>query len=432
MTALQDTAASIVDSVAGRIEAPARVASLTLGSIDGGPETATTPPWNIAGGLLGGALLFAELGQDSSEHRRTLHAYLDFAARFGARADAAKGLLRGPAGLAFVAESAARSSTDYARLRADLDPLVQRAVESKIEARTRARGPGHASFAGYDVVTGLTGLGRYLLLRGPSQRSTLDQLLTHLIDFTHPRVVEGVELPGWWVDHAPFADPTGYDGRGHANLGMAHGICGPLALLSVAWLRGVRLPGHASAICRIMDWLLRWRAVDEDGSYWPEYVSMDVERGQKPSVARPRAAWCYGQLGMARALQLAACAMDRPDWTALAVDSARGTLMRPEADLAVVGPGLCHGWAGLLHITGRIAADTRDPALNHGVERLAERVIALFDRSTPFGFETPGVTRGRPRSSTGLLEGAAGIALALQAFARGKVVTSWDSALLLA
>jgi len=45
----------------------------------------------------------------------------------------------------------------------------------------------------------------------------------------------------------------------HGNLGIAHGITGPLALLAVAMKRGVAVAGRAGAIGRICPWTDRWR-----------------------------------------------------------------------------------------------------------------------------------------------------------------------------
>ncbi|WP_371106029.1 MULTISPECIES: lanthionine synthetase LanC family protein [Streptomyces] len=41
-------------------------------------------------------------------------------------------------------------------------------------------------------------------------------------------------------------------------MGLAHGIAGPLALLSLCWTRGLRVPGHDTAVRRIARWLMSW------------------------------------------------------------------------------------------------------------------------------------------------------------------------------
>lgn len=82
----------------------------------------------------------------------------------------------------------------------------------------------------------------------------------------------------------------------YGNLGMAHGITGPMALLSIAMRRGVIVPGQAEAINRVCAWLDRWRC-GAQAPWWPEMI-----QGKGPaapdlvkrafSAPAPDVAWC--------------------------------------------------------------------------------------------------------------------------------------------
>lgn len=133
-----------------------------------------------------------------------------------------------------------------------------------------------------------------------------------------------VQPPG-----TPYAND---EGTGHANLGLAHGIPGPLALSAVAWREGVRVPGQAETIEAIARFLVTWSEVDAYGRYWPASLNRGQYRRRPARLPRTRAAWCYGTPGVARALQLAGCALDRTDWTDLARDAARDLFRLPEAE----------------------------------------------------------------------------------------------------
>jgi lantibiotic biosynthesis protein len=79
---------------------------------------------------------------------------------------------------------------------------------------------------------------------------------------------------------------------------------------------------------------------------------------------------------------------------------------------------LCHGWAGLFQTAWRAARDARTPALADCLPDMT-RLLARH---------------ARPRASdgTGLLEGDAGLALALHTAAYGTPPASgWDACLLL-
>ncbi|NEE13965.1 lanthionine synthetase, partial [Streptomyces sp. SID7499] len=87
----------------------------------------------------------------------------------------------------------------------------------------------------------------------------------------------------------------------HVNLGLAHGVPGPLALLSLAWRAGVRVDRQDEAIERIMQLLTRLRTTDGAGPRWPHLMTRErIESGAPPE--RGRDSWCYGVLGAARAV----------------------------------------------------------------------------------------------------------------------------------
>jgi lantibiotic biosynthesis protein len=304
-----------------------------------------------------------------------------------------------------------------------------------VDAERERLGAGRAGapISGYDLISGITGIGAYLLARRHHDR--LEPVLAYLVRLTDPVTAHGRVVPGWWTPDRPsvLVDEERY-GRGHLNAGVAHGIAGPLALLSLAWRAGVRVAGHRDAAERIARWLLEHRRVDPtDGSgWWPGDVTFDEQVGGRcDEHLADREAWCYGTPGVARTLQLAGLAFDRPHWQRTAVATMAELLARP--DLTATDAGLCHGSAGLLWLASRMARDCPDPDLRAGlaVDALVEEVLAWYDPSAPFGFRYTAqhaiVAPDRP----GLLEGAAGIALALTGHAAAAPSTGWDTAMLI-
>ena len=435
--ARQVTAEEVVAEVADRLADPEAVARITgaTDNVDRPPGQPPSSPWQpttLVNGHPGIALLFAELAATDDRHRGTAHAHLAAAVR---RADqAGAGLSAGLTGIAFAANAAGRAAGGYRRLLDQLDVQVRRECTALVDAereRIRARRAG-VPIAGYDLISGLTGIGAYLLARGHHQ---LESVLTCLVRLTDPVTAYGLAVPGWWTPDRPFlvADDERY-GRGHLNVGVAHGIGGPLALLSLAWTAGVRVARQRDAVERIARWLLEHRRVDPtDGcGWWPGDVPFDEQvGGRREQHLADRAAWCYGTPGVARALQLAGLAFDQPRWQRTAVAAMVELLARP--DRTATDAGLCHGSAGLLWLTSRMARDCTDPDLRAGlaVDALIEEVLAQYDPSAPFGFRYTAqhaiVAPDRP----GFLEGAAGIALVLTGHAvAASPSTGWDAALL--
>jgi hypothetical protein len=425
------TVEAIIDSLADRLADHAFVVAGMTADDNAVTQQDRSPRqhWgalSLAEGYPAMALLFAELSHRNERYRRVAHTYLSHAVAHLAQAPPG-GLYAGPVAVAFAASCAVRRPADYAKLLEPLDRSIAAWVPRRLAAereRIEAGRPG-TTFASYDVITGMTGVGRYLLRRAPKAFDALTEILHYLVALSRPCPDDGP--PGWLVAHA--AD--GHDKPGaHLNLGLAHGIPGPLALLSLAWRAGIRVDGQRQAITRIAHWLLDRRIDRSAGPTWSALLHPADLRASPDRVAPSRAAWCYGSPGVARALQIAGQALDRPEWIAIAVESIRG-ILRQSAYLGVHDAGLCHGWAGLLHITRLIAMDANDTGLLHASTRLADRILGCYDEQAPFGFRASMAPMPETADLAGFLEGAAGVVLALLSFADGtRPATGWDAALL--
>ncbi|MFJ5921001.1 lanthionine synthetase C family protein [Kitasatospora sp. NPDC092948] len=392
----------------------------------------------LADGWAGTALLYAELARQDGRYRVPAHDWLARAAGSaggGRRTEGPEsiGLYSTLPALSYAMHRAALSPADYRTARAHLGGQVA-LVAGRLAARELRRVAGAAGctrLEAYDLISGLTGLGGHLLELYESEESAagaLEQVLTALVALTRPLG----PLPGWWVAQDVRTYGPAAPEQGHANLGLAHGVPGPLALLALAWRQGVRVPGQQEAVHTLAEWLLAQRREDPAGGWWPESVELPSEtRADRPADRPPRASWCYGSPGIARALHLAGAALDVPHWREAGISALRHALARPGS--APTDAGLCHGWGGLLQTTWRLAQDSGDPQLAAEVPRLAERLLDLHEEERPFGFAAP-VRRGDwADDPAGFLTGAAGAALALHTFATGAApATRWDRALLLA
>ncbi|MFJ5229271.1 lanthionine synthetase C family protein [Kitasatospora sp. NPDC088391] len=404
----------------------------------------------LADGCAGTVLLYAELSRRYGRYRAPAHAWLAGAVR-------SAGGGRAPGGPDSIGLYGALPALSYAMHRAALTPADHRGARAHLgrqvalvagrladrELRRMADGADCTRMEGYDLVSGLTGLGAHLLELcevGESGDDALEQVLTALVALTRPLG----PLPGWWVaQDVRTYDPTAPE-RGHANLGLAHGVPGPLALLALAWRQGVRVPGQQQAVRTLADWLLARRREDAAGIWWPESVELPPETrpetlsetpsetpAERPAARPPRASWCYGTPGIASALHLAGTALDVPHWRAAGISALRQALARPDA-----GPtdaGLCHGRGGLLQVTWRLARESGDPQLAAELPRLAEQLLDRYEEAGPFGFAAPARRGDWADDPAGFLTGAAGAALALHTFATDTApATRWDRALLLA
>lgn len=348
------------------------------------------------------------------------------------------GLARGLSGVGFGTWALSRGGTRYARLLRTVDAALVGAVEARVSALLSAR-PHGVGVATFDVIAGLTGAGRYLLERReePVLGRTLRSVLAALAYLSEE---DGDGVPHWYT--APglltsnFLRASYPDG--HVNLGLAHGIAGPLALLSLAMVAGVEVEGQREAIGRAASWLERSRLHDEWGVTFPAVVSIggrvadggaDEGHGAAAPAPPSRSAWCYGAPGVARALWLAGTATGCAAYRDLALEAMGAVYRRPPPARRIDSPTLCHGVAGLLQVTVRFRDDVGAPGFDAAAHDLTAQLLGAREPASRFGFRNLEPNGGRV-DHPGMLDGAAGVALALLG-AAGPIEPAWDAVLLL-
>lgn len=365
----------------------------------GNPSLAASPPRTqaLSEGVLGMALLPIERG-DLHHARRLLQEATSFGISSGANASP----FHGAPALEFVLGRAGRTDP---RISATVDRLVASRLAAARKRQASRRQPRLAEF---DLIRGLTGLGALLLAR-PQRSPLLTEVLAYLVSLARSggrnKSADGAELPGWW---SPETIP-GHDAAsigGHSNHGVAHGIAGPLALLALSVRRGISTPGAEEAIRVFVDWLRHF-----GGHYWMTRDQLG-EPECAPGSVSARPSWCYGALGIARSLQLAAHATGDPPTRRAAEDMALAALADPASTSLVADASLCHGWAGMLTVARALAADATTPTrFTVHIEHLTDRLADQLD------------TVAKP----GFLEGRTGAQLATE----GTDRTGWTRALLI-
>jgi hypothetical protein len=399
------------------------------------PRTVRWQPYALAQGDAGIALSCAYLDACFPDEQwdRIGHNYLAVAAEAAeGSAHPSAGLFAGLAGLAFAGWSLSRGGTRYQRLLATLEQAVLEQIAGSADPLARVTTEGVA-FGEFDAVSGLSGAGAYLLCRAhiPDASLAMKAILRSLVALAR----NDADPPRWWTPaHLLGSDEmTALHPYGNLNCGLAHGIPGPLALLALALMNGIRVEGCEEVVDGLADWLIAYQVADAWGVNWPYAVSLTVEGLSEPpdaTRAGSRAAWCYGAPGVARSLWLAGVARNRPEWRELAIEAMAAVYRRPHTARQINSPTFCHGVAGLLQVTLRFANETRLPMFTAAASELIEWLLSAYEPDSLMGYRNwePGGTRV---DQPGLLEGAAGVLLTLLAAAT-EVEPSWDRAFLLA
>jgi lantibiotic modifying enzyme len=257
-----------------------------------------------------------------------------------------------------------------------------------------------------DLVSGLAGLAVYAeeRLPRPAARRILAAIGDRLCETADPRTDgRAWHTPPEWISLDAIREryPQGY-----RNLGVAHGAAGVVAALARIHATD---PSDASrdAFERSWSWLFEQRLPPGFPTAFPNYVADGVV--PEPS----RAAWCYGDPGIATVLASAATLVGDDHLRGQALAVARAAAARPTDVGGVIDASVCHGAAGLAHLFSRLHHATGEGLFADAARAWLERVPAYIDDlATPW-----------------FLEGAAGVGLVVLASAT-DLEPSWDRVLL--
>jgi hypothetical protein len=369
---------------------------------------------SLATGTAGHALLAIEQALNGADTWTTAQRLIKRATAGPVDAGTHTGLYYGAPAIVFLLHTTTVDGHErFPAARQALDLHIRRLTRQRLAAADeRLRYGRAATFAEYDLFTGLIGVG-VLLLRCAPGDDELGDVLRYVVRMVRPRYHDGVQVPGWWVEHDP--DPLLPTPGGHANLGMAHGAAGLLAFLAHAARHGRCVEGQTAAIGWLCAFFDQWRQESAHGAWWPQWITREqLYTGRLAHDGPGRPSWCYGAAGIARAQQLAAIATgDRTRKTAVELALA-ACLTGPQLG-RLTDTGICHGLAGLYQTAYRAAADTTNPAIAQQLPALAARI-----------------TSKAPGDDNGFLTGNTGVALVTETIRTGQPPhTRWDACLLI-
>lgn len=409
------------DAVAARLADALAVPAVPQRGHDRRANSARWLGQSLSKGAAGVAALHGARAHTGNGSWERVHQWLACATREDLSAAPNAGLWHGAPAVAFAISTAAPPGR-YPRAREHLETAVNALVRARLDAAAaRMDAAQRPSLAEFDLVRGLTGLGGYLLHRDKDSPLVRD-VLAYLVRLTEPVPAAdpaGTAAPGWWTGDIPIGRPEDVFRDGHADLGMAHGITGPLALLALAMRGGITVDGQAAAIDRICRWLDAWRQDGAASPWWPKRITLAEHRAGRTTRVQGRPSWCYSTPGIARAQQLAGIATGDLGRQERAEDDLAACLWDPSQPAQLTDLTLCHGWAGLIATAWYAAADALSPEPDTHVLRLLD---TFLDKAA--AGDSPTV------NLPGLINGSAGVALTLHTIASGTS-TGWETSLLI-
>ncbi len=211
--------------------------------------------------------------------------------------------------------------------------------------------------------------------------------------------------------------------EGYYNLGIAHGSPAVVALLGRIWETGIERDAMEATLFGAWNWLLEQRLDPNPTNEFPAWLY------PKDPPPLPSQRWCYGNPAIAAALLVAARCTRNASWEANTVAMAIRSAESRDSAKAKMDACLCHGSAGLALIYNRLYHETSEETFADAARHWLKLSLSMqrpghghagyqFITSEPGG---AALWCTRP----GLIDGAAGTALALLAAAT-DVEPEWD------
>lgn len=261
----------------------------------------------------------------------------------------------------------------------------------------------------YDFLHEGLGIALYFLEK-ETPSSWLSQVV-HALEATAIHLPHGIS----WEDHfARHTVPTLPDEPCY-NLGLAHGMPAIIGILSRIKAKGI---DTGDLVEKGLDWMLSVSNSPGVSSLYPTVVN---NAGVALTTSHSRMGWCYGDLPVAMTLLHGGYREQAYEILAHSVQN------RDIKNGMVHDTCICHGSAGIAHIFNRAYLQTQEPLFQQGAEKWLQHTIDLYESPAGVGFYVD----GKYEIKEGLLEGIAGVGLALIAAIDKDTDPAWDRCILL-
>ncbi|PFP33148.1 hypothetical protein COD13_28670 [Priestia megaterium] len=399
---------------------------------DAGLITHTLSPLTLSHGYPSLCILFSELSirDENNEWLEYSNTYIkkivDLISNHGiTRAS----LFSGTAGIAIAIKIASMEGKYYNNLLKSLNKHLYSQIDQILEELNQKE---DLEMFDYDVMEGLTGISNYLLMLKDDEDSKnyLKKIMNFFVYLAERKNYGEFIVPNWHIKNRNLfteKEKLVYK-NGILNLGLSHGITGPLIILSKAYKKDILVNNHEQAMKNIIRDLLSLK--NHNDNNWGGMIPIEKYHNKQGVIDEPtRSTWCYGTPGVAFSLLCAAEALNDKELIMLAKQSMLDLIGNEKT---IYSPTFCHGYAGIAYIYKRFYEKTSEDRFLHEAIRLKSKVMEFYDNTTPFGFYDIEKLDDDVLhlNSIGILQGVAGILLCLLSF-ESNTSSSWDAVFLL-
>jgi len=278
----------------------------------------------------------------------------------------------------------------------------------------------------YDFLHGAIGYGYYFLKRYENTKSKelknkYKEHLNHLIKALKDTSQEEGNRVFWKTTLIKEDNLVG------VNLSLSHGLSSIVNFLSRVHTHEDFKKDTHDLLVQTTEYILSHKYHDlTNSSLFPSWIYEGMEK--KPAA---RMAWCYGDLGIGVSLWRAGKSLSNTDYKEEAIQIMKHAAKRKDkAEAGVKDTGLCHGSCGIANIYDFMYKETEDPFFKETAEFWMDQVLKMGTHQGNAGYLQWMGSEKKWREETNVLEGIAGIGLAMISFL-ATFDTKWNECLMI-
>lgn len=369
-----------------------------------------------SGGILGLPFLYSSINNlmDNKNYNMNIDEYMDLINNFLGEESLRLSVHQGITGVAYAALVSNEHIPKYSIAINNLNNYINKYINIYIQQMNN----NELREELYDVINGLSGIGRYLINFKDDYvcKENINKILSIFIKFTDENLLN--EYSKWTLQNK---FKWSIDKK-YIDLGLAHGIAGPISFMSICILNDIYVEGIEKCLERLVS------IYDINEVYCGKYIYWNkihvICDDYKKDTVSTRPGWCYGNAGISRTLFMAGKALKNMDLQKKALNSILQFNEMKIDEIGFESSSFCHGYSGLLYVTNLFLQEDLDELISHNdIEKLIslknkiiEKIIKVYDSNLIFGFQEPKYNNRKNKillDNISLLDGSISIIITL-------------------
>lgn len=274
----------------------------------------------------------------------------------------------------------------------------------------------------YDAIYGISGILNYLLQFEWTKDECykVEIMIKYLVTLSEKVNYNGYIVPKIFIPNENSTkNERRYFSSGNINLGLSHGIAGPLKVLTIAKSKKYNVDGLDDAISVFFDIYNNFEIKKDSIITWPPMINLE-EYTCKTLINKDYVLdfnkWCYGSLSLSLVLEDAS--MDEKQYLKYH-NNCKQIAKQCFNRYSFFTPNICHGYASMLAMQIFSYKKSKDRIMLTNLTYSIENILKCFDKYSEYGFKICSNTnlenefKDYEINSYDFLEGTTGIVLAL-------------------